>query len=551
MNIADQIRLKLQLKENSEVEYKSAAGGFPKAEFWRSFSALANTNGGTIVLGVKEKNHKFTPDGLSEELVAKYRKQFWDDAHNKSCVNIPLLVESDIEEIKTEGGQYLLAFRIPRAQYDLRPIHLTLTPFGHTYKRRDEGDYLCSDDEIKQMYSDANNMRASADSRILRGYSIDDIDIPTLHQYRRAYDIKHENHPWTELDDKKFLEIIGAYRKDRATSTEGFTVAGMLMFGKTNSITDPECCQEFFPDYREHLSDDLQVRWTNRIYPDGTWEANLYQFFTRVLPLLQHALPVPFSLDNNQMRNNTTTAHVALREAFANSLIHAAYTVRGNIVIDRYFDRIVLSNPGTMLISMEEYYEGGHSVCRNPVIQKMFVFLGIGEKGGTGADVIAKGWKDNGWSIPTVEEKSNPDRIETCLKLEGNINGTTGTSSVTTEIPADTTETTTETPSATTETSADTTETTTETPSATTETSADTTETTTETPSATTETSADTTETILKIISNNPKVTAKEIASVCGITEDGVAYHIKKLKQRGRIFRIGGSRNGGEWKVVE
>ena len=203
-------------------------------------------------------------------------------------------------------------------------------------------------------------------------------------------------------------------------------------------------------------------------------------------------------------------------------MIHAAYTVRGNIVIDRYFDRIVLSNPGTMLISMEEYYEGGHSVCRNPVIQKMFVFLGIGEKGGTGADVIAKGWNDNGWSIPTVEEKSNPDRIETCLKLDGNINGTTGTSSVTTEIPADTTETTTETPSATTETSAD-----------------------------TTETSADTTETILKIISNNPKVTAKEIASVCGITEDGVAYHIKKLKQRGRIIRIGGSRNGGEWKVVE
>lgn len=497
MNIADQIRLKLQLKEDTEVEYKSAAGGFPKAEFWRSFSALANTNGGTIVLGVKEKNHKFTPDGLSEELVAKYRKQFWDDAHNKSCVNIPLLVESDIEEIKTDGGQYLLVFRIPRAQYDLRPIHLTLTPFGHTYKRRDEGDYLCTDDEIKQMYSDANNMKASADSRILRGYSIDDIDMPTLHQYRRAYNIKHENHPWTEIDDKQFLENIGAYRKDRATSTEGFTVAGMLMFGKTNSITDPECCQEFFPDYREHLSDDPQIRWTNRIYPDGTWEANLYQFFTRVLPLLQHALPVPFSLDNKQMRNNTTTAHVALREAFANSLIHAAYTVRGNIVIDRYFDRIVLSNPGTMLVSMEEYYEGGHSVCRNPVIQKMFVFLGIGEKGGTGADVIAKGWKDNGWSTPIVEEKNNPDRIETYLKLGNSKNITT------------------------------------------------------ETTTNTTETTTNTTETIFKIIGNNPKATAKEIASVCGITEDGVAYHIKKLKQSGRIIRIGGSRNGGEWKIIK
>lgn len=140
--------------------------------------------------------------------------------------------------------------------------------------------------------------------------------------------------------------------------------------------------------------------------------------------------------------------------------------------------------------------------------------------------LLQKGRKDNGWSIPTVEEKSNPDRIETCLKLEGNINRTT-------------------------ETPVDTTKTTTETPAITTETSADTTDTTTETPSVTTETSADTTETIIKIISNNPKVTAKEIASICGITEDGVAYHIKKLKQRGRLIRIGGPRNGGEWKVVE
>lgn len=509
MDIAEQIRLKLHLKESSEVEYKSAAGGFPKAEFWRSFSAMANTNGGTIVLGVKEKNHQFIPDGLTEELIAKYRKQFWDDAHNKSCINIPLLVESDIEEIRTDGGHPLLAFRIPRAQYNLRPVHLTLTPFGHTYKRRNEGDYLCTDDEVRQMYSDANNMRSSADSRILRGYTIDDIDIPTLRQYRRAYDIKHENHPWTEVDDRQFLENIGAYRKDRSTSIEGFTVAGLLMFGKSNSVTDPECCQEFFPDYREHLSDDPNVRWTNRIYPDGTWEANLYQFFTRVLPLLQHSLPVPFSLDNEQMRNNITTAHIALREAFANTLIHSSYTVRGNVVVDRYFDRIVLSNPGTMLISMEEYYEGGHSVCRNPVIQKMFVFLGIGEKGGTGADVIAKGWNDNGWSIPTIVEKGNPDRVETCLNFGDTTSNIAETRSITTET---TTETTAET-----------------------------------TAETTTETTA---ETILKLIRENPKITIKQMASVCGISDDGVSYHIKKLKQFGRIIRVGGSRNGGEWKVV-
>lgn len=485
------------------MEYKSAAGGFPKAEFWRTFSAMANTEGGIIVLGVKEKNRCFIPDGLSKEQIVKYRNEFWNDAHNKSCVNVPLLVESDVEEIETECGKLLLVFHIPRAPYYLRPVHLTLTPFNHCYKRRNEGDYLCTDDEVKQMYSDANNMKASADSRILRGYSFDDIDLPTLHSYRRAYDRKHENHPWTDVDDMRFLENIGAYRKDRATSVEGFTVAGMLMFGKTNSITDPECCQEFFPDYREHLSEDSQIRWTNRIYPDGTWEANLYQFYTRVLPLLQQLLPVPFSLDQNLVRNNTTTAHIALREAFANCLIHASYTTHGNIVADRYLDHIVLSNPGTMLISMDEYLEGGHSVCRNPLLQKMFVFIGIGEKGGSGANIIAKGWSDNGWSMPTIIAKHEPNRIEISLWVET----TTETIGVVTE----------------------------------------TTETITETVGITTKT---TTETIFQMIRNNPKITAKEIAEACHITVDGVAYHIKKLKAKNRIIRKGGSRNGGSWLIV-
>lgn len=415
--INEQIQARLLAKEGVDLEYKSAKGGFPKS-FWETFSAFANSNGGIIVLGVKEKDGKLVPDGMTEEQSTAFRKQFWDDAHNKSCVSIPLLVESDIEEIYTDGGQRLIAFHVPRAPYDLRPVHLSLTPFGHTYKRRHEGDYVCTDDEVRQMFSDANNLKSSADSRILRGYNIEDIDMNTLRQYRRIYEIRHEGHPWNNDSDMQFLEHIGAYRKDRATSTEGFTMAGILMLGKGDSITDPECCPYFFLDYRERLSEDRGVRWTNRIYPDGTWEPNLYQFYTRVLPLMQHALPVPFRLNESQVRMETTAAHIALREAFVNCMVHCAYTVMGNIAIDRYPDRIVMSNPGTMLISMEEYEEGGHSVCRNPILQKMFVFLGIGERGGSGADIIAKGWLDNGWKpLPTMTEHAMPDRVETILPL--------------------------------------------------------------------------------------------------------------------------------------
>ena len=40
----------LQLGEDQEVEFKSAAGGLPKS-LWESLSAMANSEGGWIVLG--------------------------------------------------------------------------------------------------------------------------------------------------------------------------------------------------------------------------------------------------------------------------------------------------------------------------------------------------------------------------------------------------------------------------------------------------------------------------------------------------------------------
>ena len=46
-----------------------------------------------------------------------------------------------------------------------------------------------------------------------------------------------------------------------------------------------------------------------------------------------------------------------------------------------------------------------------------------------------------------------------------------------------------------------------------------------------------TTETIRLLIKDNPKITGKELTAKCHITEDGVAYHIKELKQLGKIKR--------------
>ena len=59
-----------------------------------------------------------------------------------------------------------------------------------------------------------------------------------------------------------------------------------------------------------------------------------------------------------------------------------------------------------------------------------------------------------------------------------------------------------------------------------------------------------TAEKIVRLMKANPYITNKELAEVCGITEDGVYWNTKKLKKNNRIRRIGGDK-GGYWEVIE
>ena len=404
----------LNQTECDDIEFKSAAGGFPSS-FWETYSAFANTDGGTIVFGVKETNGKFSLNGLSEEQIEKYKKDFWNGVNNPSTISCNLMNENNVRDAEYKGYRFLLFF-IPRASKDQRPVFKTTDPYNGTYKRNYEGDYKCSKKEVRRMFADADEQHP-ADSRILKNYTMDDIDMETIRAYRQKFSISSPDHPWLILNDIDLLKKLGGYRKDRETGEEGFTVAGLLMFGKSESITDIECTPNFFPDYREHLTEDENVRWTNRICSDGTWEANLFNFYQRVLPRLQSVLPKPFKLEGN-IRKEETPAHVAVREALINLCVHADYTEDASLVVKHNTNAFIFSNPGTMLVSKEQYYSGGESVCRNKSLQKMFSMLGVAEKAGSGTDKILKGWKESNWRAPIINEHQNPDKVELIMPME-------------------------------------------------------------------------------------------------------------------------------------
>lgn len=59
-----------------------------------------------------------------------------------------------------------------------------------------------------------------------------------------------------------------------------------------------------------------------------------------------------------------------------------------------------------------------------------------------------------------------------------------------------------------------------------------------------------TTEKIMRLLAEQPSITAGQLAEELGITIDGVDYNIRKLKKQGRIVRIGGDK-GGHWKIID
>ena len=400
----------LQDKESNDLEFKSAKGGFPHS-FWETYSSFANTDGGAIVFGVKEKNGQFFLDGLTEEQARKYEKDFFDAMHNKNCVNIALLKEDDVQTVKF-GEAYFIFFYIPRVDRSLRPVYCGLDPYTGTYRRDLDGDYHCSREEVNSMFADAN-LVSPIDGRILKNYSKEDLDSDSIKQYRRRFEQWNPDHVWNSLPEEQFLEKLNVFRKDRKTGEYGLTYAGLLMFGTYSAIMDEN--PNFFPDYQE--IQDPNDRWVNRICPDGNWESNLFQFYSRVLPILQNFLPKPFQLEGNQ-RKTETPAHIAVREALANALVHADYTENASLNIYKYPNKMVFANPGIMLISLKQYYKGGESVCRNKYLQTMFTFLGSAEKAGSGADKIIHGWEKQNWKRPYIEEKSKPNKVVLTMSME-------------------------------------------------------------------------------------------------------------------------------------
>ncbi|EBG8059535.1 AAA family ATPase [Salmonella enterica subsp. enterica] len=400
------------LSESVELEFKLAQGADGKGklpeDFWRTYSAMANTRGGYVVLGVREKKGNFIVEGIGD--IATVMKQLFDIANNKKKVNVNLLTDQSVQVINLDN-KMVIVIEIPIARREQKPVYLNNQPMTETYIRRHEGDCHCSEEQIKRML--AEQVEDSRDERILAGFDFSDIDQDSLRAYRNLFAVAKPQHPWLELDIIDLFRNIGGWRKNRQSGEEGITLAGILMFGTWNAIQD--AVPNYFVDYRERDDTQPNSRWIDRIYPDGSWSGNIFDFYRRTYRKLISDLKVPFELQDG-IRLDETKVHEAIREALVNTLVHADYTGRSSILVVRRPDLFGFRNPGLMRIPPEIAVKGGESDCRNRRMHQMFLMIGAGERAGSGVPKIMSGWKWANWRTPKLYEKTEPSE-QTLLEL--------------------------------------------------------------------------------------------------------------------------------------
>ncbi|MBP3843142.1 MAG: winged helix-turn-helix transcriptional regulator, partial [Prevotella sp.] len=378
-----------------------------------------------------------------------------------------------------------------------KPIYLNGNVYKGTYRRNNEGDYHCTEAQVKAMIRDSN--ADGNDSILIEYYGMDDIDPDSLRQYRTEFRLENNTHVWNRVDDKTFLRNLGGYTEDRQTGREGLTLAGLMMFGKGLAIRDRFA--NFRMDYLDmsHLVGD--ERYHDRLTYDGLWENNLYQFFRIVSPKIQFDLPKPFKLEKGWKRKDDTPQREAVREAFTNAIIHCDLMMDAGILrIEKRDDRLCFRNPGLLKLPVETIYRGGNSKARNPKIQNMLRMIGFGENVGSGFPKIIAAWKETSWGEPQLLNKLDVDEVELVLPVPSTKSSGAGVSEgVSNRVPNGV---------------------------------------------------SDTAKAIYSHIKDNPNISRSELVNLTGISLKNVQKHINRLKELGFIRRIGSTRLG-YWEIIK
>jgi ATP-dependent DNA helicase RecG len=349
-----------------------------------SVAAFANTEGGRVLLGVRD-------DGSIKgfDVSDKNQRDISGRIADRLRFNVPLYVLE-------QDGKTILELLVPSSSVLITCSGRYLTRVGTTNR-----DMTPAEIQNRSL----RNSGQSWDTLVAPGTSPESVSDEAVEEFRY---LSYRKLPYARNSSKlELLGNLGLLRENMQLSR-----AAVLAFGVSPKSVSTGA--------------ELRVaRFENGQLAEGAdFSGSLFLQLRGILEWLRPYLFTRFEIPNQlegqdvldalQRREVWQVPYDALREAVLNALIHRDYTLTSDIQVRLEKTYLEIWSPGGLPAGMtlEMLEASPHpSIRRNPVLADIFLHTSLIERWGTGIGRIKNAFRERGLPAPTFEEYAQGMRV--------------------------------------------------------------------------------------------------------------------------------------------
>ena len=366
------------------VEFKSFSGGVSVRELAITLSAFANTEGGSIYIGVTDggdrKGVKITPALLDQV----------QNAAREGCVP-PVTIRLD--QRPASAGRNILRIRTPKSEQ----LHSVAS--GHCYIRVGSQDKRILGDELLRL---AETKSQVSFEEYMLDAGIEAIDQTALDEYYQAR--RAVTSIGTRLQPEQLLNKLGLSKKQH--NRYRIRAGAFILFGKES---EELLLQREFTFVRYETEGGMYVYREDVRLP-------AVKMIERLIELIR---PHNHRTTGVQSLRRTTQVNYpeeALREVLLNAFAHRDYRLQGLRNECRLYPRhLEIRSAGGLpsFVSVEEL--GKKHYSRNPKIMHALLILGLVEELGQGIALMKAALSKNG--NPPPEFQVTTDQVTVVFRI--------------------------------------------------------------------------------------------------------------------------------------
>jgi len=368
----------LAKEEGKTLEFKENCR--PTQKILRTVLAFANTAGGTLVLGVRDRTKEVI--GLSDPLKEEERLA------NLFADNIQPMLIPDIRIISWRDREIIVVL-VPHL---IGPYHLRSEgPDKGVYIRLGSTNRRAGPEIIAEIQRLAVN--TSFDEQPCTEINSEDIDFRAASEFFAQVSLK-----LTPAKRHSLNLLVG--HGGREVPTRG----AVLLFGKNRRNLFPDAvirCARFRGTDKSRFLDQIEI------------DEYLPRAVESVVAFVERHTAQALEIERVRRKEIPEYPPAATREAIINAIVHADYSIGGmSINVAVFDDRIEISNPGSLPFGLTlEAALTGVSKLRNRVIGRVFRELKLIEQWGSGMGRMIAACAEAGLRPPHFEEIGNSFRV--------------------------------------------------------------------------------------------------------------------------------------------